>query len=339
MPWGYMAARRAIGLAQQQHFDVLLTSCPSYSSHVAGLLVKKRIGIPWVADFRDLWVDRPYRHVLSHWHRYVDKRLERAVIRGADQIILASPPWKVRFRETYGESLELKMTVITNGFDREETESKSTKASMDNEVVFVYTGAMYGSESPAPFLEVLARLKSYAPHLIDPVRVRLIGYAEDELASLLDIIHRAALQEHVAFLPPQPHSRCLMEQMSADVLLLFSGPQHQETIRGKSFEYMATGKPILALIPEHGVQAELLRKAGTAFIVQHGDVTATERVVRDLITQPQLRSVRPNWDFINSFDRRALTAQLAEVLDTCAKRIRLNSKPYERQDTAPRIWP
>lgn len=316
MPWGRVAARVARHLVAETVADVLLTSCPTFSSHVAGLWVKRKTGVFWVADFRDLWVGRPGRSVPSRWHDYWDRKLEAAVLRHADAIVVASPPWKERLCARYGMPLADKITVVTNGFDSHTMPPRSECAPDRPRIVFVNTGAMYGSETPAPFIAALGEVLAAHPDARGRVEVRLIGYAGDEWPMLQEIVRRYDLEEVVHYLGPQSHPRCLEEQMNADVLLLFSGPEHAETIRGKSFEYMAAGKTILALIPATGIQAELLRGAGTAHIVQHGDAASTRRLLSDLISKPALRTMAPNWDYIRQFERRTLTQRLVSVLET-----------------------
>lgn len=315
MPWAMAAARIARRQVLQQNASAILTSCPTYSSHVAGLLVKRSTRIFWVADFRDLWVGRPGRSSPSRWHAFWDRLLERLVAKHADHIIVASPPWKERLCQRHG-LLESKISVITNGFDSSKMPgSAELPPRPESDLVFVNTGAMYGSESPAPFLQALGELLTEHPEFVSHIQIRLIGYAGDEQPQLEFIVKQHGLQEIVHFLGPQPHHRCLAEQAQADILLLFNAPQHAETIRGKSFEYMATGKPILALIPQNGAQAELLNGARTAHIVQHGDVVSTRRKLWDLISCPTSRTVNPDWDYIRQFERRSLTRHLADILD------------------------
>lgn len=316
MLWGRVAARAARRLIVETGADVLLTSCPTYSTHVAGLWVKRKTGVFWIADFRDLWVGRPGRAVPSRWHDYWDRKLEAAVLRQADAIVVLSPPWKERLCKRYDDmQLADKITVVTNGFDSGKMPRRSEHVPDRPRIVFTNTGAMYGSESPAPFIEALGEVLAAHPDARDRVEVRLIGYAGDEWPKVHEIMRRYDLEGVVHYLGPQSHPRCLEEQMSADVLLLFSGLEHEETIRGKSYEYMATGKTILALIPTTGIQAELLRGAGTAHIVQHGDVASTRQLLSDLISKPALRAMAPDWAYIRQFERRTLTQRLVGVLE------------------------
>lgn len=311
-PWAMAAARRTIEIIHREGEGVLYTTCPSYSCHVAGLTVKRRTGVPWVADFTDLWVDRPGRHVPTLWHAYNDRRLEAEVVKEADRLIVTSPPWKEVFKKRYGAWVGNKTTCLTLGYEEDKIIRRPSRAQPESHKL-VYTGAMYRSETPAPFLQALGELKNEAPDLIDGFSATFIGYAGDELPYLNAIIEQNNLQPYVSLMGPRPHEFCMQQQADADVLLLLNAQNHTDTIRGKTFEYLASGKPILALTPKNGIQADILRQAGTGIIVDHGDVAATKHALRTLL-ESGAKTYQPDWAYISQFDAQALTAKLAALL-------------------------
>jgi glycosyltransferase involved in cell wall biosynthesis len=318
MPWAARAAARAIKLARMRNVGALLTSCPSYSSHVAGLRVKRATGLPWVADFRDLWIDRPYRERGGARRRRKEARLEAAVVKESDVIVIASPRWAATFERKYGAAVRDKIVVITNGYEGERR-TPANAARPAGPLRLVYTGAMYPQLSPAPLLQALERLLADKPHLSDRVRVDLAGYGDEEVQRLQSFCRASNLRDVVDFKGTAPHAEAIILQDSADVLLLFSAQGHADTISGKLFEYMATGKPVLALVPPHGIQAELLASAGTGLVVDYDDVAAVRVALERLIEGPG-RQADPNWSYIEQFSRRRLTGALAAELDRAACR-------------------
>lgn len=316
-PWADAAVRRAAQLCQERAFDIIFTSCPTYSTLVAGLKLKRRTGLPWVADFSDLWTTRPGREFKSRWHALRERRLEAQVVKEADRLVVASPAFEREMCGRYGEWLRDKIISITMGYDAKKLEGLDGvgKSGEDaGRVVFVYTGAMDATESPAPFIEALGRLRARRPELVRKVVAKFIGYTQDEMPRLRALVQRWDLGETVLFLGAKSHRECLRQQRQADVLLLLSAPIHKDTLRGKSYEYMASGKAILALIPEQGVQAELLSGAGTAWVVEHGDVERTEAVIEDLLESRAYGAVSPDWDYIRGFEIQSLAERLSEVM-------------------------
>lgn len=324
--WANATAHTVLHNPRTSSHQVMLTSCPTYSTHIAGLKIKRAIGIPWVADFRDLWIGRPFRKTKSLLHDWMDYRLEAAVVRSCDALVLASPAWENIFLKRYGQLIKPKITSITNGFETVYIERlRNTLTSRkDNKKRFVLTGAMHSAESPVPFFYALVRLRESRPDLLNNIEVRLIGSAGQDLAMLQHVIQSSGIQNHVELVGLRSNDDCLREQLQADFLLLFSALEHQNTIRGKSFEYIAVGKPIIACISPDSIQAEILRQAGTALIVPYGDTYATYEAILYLLTTNG-HSLKPNWKYIQQFDRQNLAKDLAVVMDTLNKS-RLHSK-------------
>lgn len=299
--------------------DVLLTSSPAFSCHLAGLAIKQRTGLPWVADFRDLWVGRPFRELPSSLHTWWDKRLEARVVHGCDRLVVASPAWEQMFKRRYGDSVKGKLVTITNGYEADVIDAARKElavkpASNDGKIRFVLTGSMHRGESPIPFIRALGIIKKSNPELAARALVTLIGNGGEHVDEIAAEISAGNLDHQVELLGSRSNVECIRAQFEANYLLLFSASEHVDTIRGKSFEYMATGKTILACIPENGVQAGILRQAGTAIIVAHDDVASIVRHLKRLLNDSVVEYT-PNWEYINTFDRRRLTERLVSLLD------------------------
>ena len=58
--WATKAKEIAIKLLSSRKFDVLITWGQPMSDHIAGLQIKKKTKIKWVAHFSDPWIDNPY---------------------------------------------------------------------------------------------------------------------------------------------------------------------------------------------------------------------------------------------------------------------------------------
>lgn len=317
--WADAAADTVIQNKLTQTHAVLLTSAPSYSSHVAGIRIKKQTGLPWVADFRDLWVGRPFREPVSRLHAWMDRRLEAAVVRECDVLLLASPAWVRIFIERYGAGIEPKIVVLTNGYDAEETDAiRASLGDADHSIRrFVLTGSMHAAESPLQFIRALGALRRHSPDLAAQVRADFIGNGGENTALLNAAIRDEGVCDLIQLHGPRSHAACIRAQLEADFLFMALAPEHRDTISGKSFEYMATGKPVLACLGEDSIQARLLGEAGTMRRVDFGDVQATESAIRQLLTTDNA-DLTPNWQVIRGYERGALTRRLAAVLDRLA---------------------
>ena len=86
IPHAYEAGLKAITL---QKINALFTTSEPYSSHMIGLFLKLRTGIPWIADFRDEWSDNT-EYQKTYLHTKLHKYLEMLVLKNADIIISTS---------------------------------------------------------------------------------------------------------------------------------------------------------------------------------------------------------------------------------------------------------
>jgi glycosyltransferase involved in cell wall biosynthesis len=116
------------------------------------------------------------------------------------------------------------------------------------------------------------------------------------------------------------HRQSLELVRRADLLFL---PMHQvgqgqraSIVPGKAYEYMASGRPILAAVPD-GDAKDFLSRSGSTRIVSPSDVDGMLRVLRTCHSEWATGSDgMPGWnqDFVSHFERRRLTGKLAEEL-------------------------
>ena len=116
----------------------------------------------------------------------------------------------------------------------------------------------------------------------------------------------------------------------ADLLFL---PMHNlpsgyraRIVPGKTYEYLASGRPILAAVPD-GDARDLLERAGTAFLTRPDDVDAMSAVIVDAVRRRD-RQTRPAPDpeLLAGYERRKLTRRLAELFDGVIAVTRRNQK-------------
>ncbi|HSF83878.1 MAG TPA: hypothetical protein VLA49_21795, partial [Anaerolineales bacterium] len=85
---------------------------------------------------------------------------------------------------------------------------------------------------------------------------------------------------------------------------------------GKIYEYLAARKPILALSPP-GVASELIKEAQAGVIVEPDDLTGISAQIDHYYRcwEKGIDNHNPKLEVIKQYDRRRLTAKLANLLD------------------------
>lgn len=272
------AGRRLLATGR---FDALLSTAPPHSVAVAGRILRSRTGVPWIADWRDPW--------LTH----ADLDLSRADVRAKQAAVARMARWCVAGMdaasavdpadaEIHDLRPDLPVAVIPNGVDLEEIDAIERHADADH-LTLTFTGWFFGERSPAVLLEAAATLLADRPELRERLRLRFIGGfppADRERVAAL------GLGDAVSIEPPVGHAAALQAQADADVGLVFmqdvqSGADFRPA---KTWELLATGRPILAIVPPDGAAAaELVGR--DAEIVAPGDVAGARRALERLVVR------------------------------------------------------
>jgi glycosyltransferase involved in cell wall biosynthesis len=308
---------------------VIYSSAPYFTCHMAGYCLAVLTGLPWVAHFRDPWVTglpaerRPNKICFE-----INRALERMTITRADVVICVTEEHAALMRAAYDQMSASKFAVVMNGFDGLEWEEVIETlpaggqyvANASRKFLITYAGNLYMKRNPAPIFRALRSLIDSGEMRRDEASVELIGLCEAcEGRSIEDIASEAGVEGCVEIRGRLSHSETLSRLLQSDLLLLLSEKQFIE-IPGKTFEYLKTGVPILALASE-GAVASLLRRTGGAWVVSPDDQPGITKSVREcyMLWKRGLPGPAPDPMIVESFDRRRTTGRIADLLGFLAK--------------------
>lgn len=312
--WRKTAVRRAVRIVREEGIDLLFASSPPHSVQVIASEIADRTGIPWVADLRDEWSHDPvYCRGQEERHRETEIR----TLAASRAVVTVTPGWKTNFSRTLG--IRIPVHFIPNGYDPADFSGMRRRPPEHGRVLrLLYSGRISSKHSPKEFLDALRGEFHRHPEWRDRIEIRIMGSDGNRRA----LLGRRDLEDRVKFVPYRPHAECIRTLEEADVLLLLatSGMQ-SEALPGKLYEYMATGKPILAVLSGHGEIARMLQRYGNAyagFLSSPGSVgRAIHRLMTDWRDGQPGKPVR--WDAVRRYDRRRQTAELARVFDSVLK--------------------
>ena len=288
------------GIRLARRCSVVYASCSPFSSAVSGCIIKRATGRPLVVDFRDAWTLNPHAHHLR-FHQRVIEELERRVFDCSDRIILNTDGACALYARRY-PAYASKMTVIPNGYDRLNPANPQEPVRQPFRIIHV--GAFYGSRTPDQLLDVLERFEGDAEFV-------QIGSSHPSL--------QKRSSARVRVIPQMKHADALALMRTASLLYLRQGWEAGVTdyiaVAAKSYEYLATGLPILAHCPP-GDNVELIRRyAANAYIVTSPEGRELEDAVRAAYENRFMFSPEVSPQFAETFDRAALTQRLAQVFD------------------------
>ena len=105
-------------------------------------------------------------------------------------------------------------------------------------------------------------------------------------------------------------------QVNCDYLLLIvdTGETSDGVIPGKLFEYVAARRPIFALC-DPGATQQIIERANLGKAVPAESVEACEVMLREWLAKPVPERVESDDAYLAQFDRRAIAARFAGLLD------------------------
>lgn len=249
---GVVWARRAAGndqvLAYAVGADLVISTSPPESAHVAATGLARRLGAEVIIDMRDGWLDEPLKPLLntSRVLRWRERRLEARILSRAKHILVTSEIWRDLLAKRY-PAYAGKCTVLTNAmpFSISALHYSASPETSKKALTLRYTGRFGGSHLQRQVDDMMRPLMEIQRH--GPGRIEFVGAfsdTENERISAYAGAFRSTNWD-VLTVQPQPQKRVLELQSQASGLLLLSASH--SAIPAKLFEYFATGRPILAI--------------------------------------------------------------------------------------------
>mgnify|MGYP001619993244 CR=1 FL=1 len=320
--WYPSAVKEGLKVIKQNKIDVIYSNSAPFTAHLIGLKLQKTTGLPWVADFRDPWIDDPLRPKgLFKWQEKLESRQELKVIENADHIITASRNYALFLREKYPQAEE-KISHIYNGYDWP-TGQYYNGNQHNNCLEFVYAGAFYGSQSPISFLKALESLMIKGDITEGMVKFVIIGGHGDE--SWKQKFIDSSILKAVTIVGFIPNYQIREKLLNASCLLIQQARERGNLIvLGKTFEYISVGRPILALVSCKSECLDILEQSGCLF--EQAEPDSEEEIMEAILyvyenwKNGKLK-VDPKWEYISQFDGMNLTNKFANILDKCSSRL------------------
>lgn len=319
------------GLLAQLHEarpDVIYASAPPWTSQLVAAGLKQALRRPWVADFRDPWSRAPWREDRYSFAIRVAGALERFVVARADRVVFVTAANRDEFAAYYGATTASRFEVVPNGCEPAEFYAiRDSCRAEAGRYVLLHAGTLYAGRTPLPLLNAVATAASRG--IIDPARFRLrfMGANGLQNVDLPGACRQLGIEQVVEFVPRVPREQSLRAMMSASGLLLLQ-PGHPVSVPGKVYEYLATGRPILAIADE-GEISRLMREAGTGICVAPDDHAAMVEALRTLVQMGSARREPPR----ELFDGNIGASQIADILERLIRRddpmVRLNDVAAE----------
>jgi hypothetical protein len=292
----------------ENQIETIITTGPPHSLHLIGLLLKKKLNVNWIADFRDPWTTIGYHKELKLSPRAANKHklLEKEVLNTCDTVLVTSPTTKKEFELLTKKPVE----VITNGYDSEHVE----KVSLDKKFTLAHIGSLLSERNPKALWQSLQELCNENSDFAQDFKLKLIGAVSKEVLETISQYHLTTFTDHLGYLS---HNEALKHQRSSQVLLLIEidSLDTQCIIPGKLFEYMVSERPILAIGPKDSDFEAIIKNTNTGSFFLYSEKDEIKARILELYTLYKKNILTVNAVDIEQYSRKALTNQLVNLLN------------------------
>ncbi len=341
--WTEASFRAAVG-GGTDGFDLIYVWMQPYVSAETGAALSRELGKPWVADLGDPWALDEMMIYPSGLHRRRAAKRMRSLLGTASAIVMSTPEAAARLIASFPEFGRVPVVVIPNGFDSADF-GEDVAPRADGKFRIVHTGYLHtelgeqhrqrralrrvlgGSvhgldiltRSHVHLVEALNRLVADDPALEHVLQLHLAGVMTEADRAVVTTRCPVTLHGFMA------HRDSVELMRSADLLFLPMQnlpPGVRATIvPGKTYEYLASGRPILAAVPD-GDARDILTAAGNALLVRPDDVEGMSAGIRSQVERflAGTPSSPPDPAVVERFLYGRLAADLVRVFETVLAR-------------------
>jgi hypothetical protein len=321
--WQPILRRAACRIVRKRQIDlVLITGAPFSSFLLAEKLRKEFPRLPVVLDFRDEWLDSQFEFGSFQFSRSERARsfavaAEARVIADATAVVAVNEAALAVMRGRYPQQPPDKFHLISNGFDatRIRKVAPSVHRRPDGKILVTHIGTLYAATDPT---SLIAALQSLPTEVKSRFILRFIGHI-DEPRYREALLQLGNMVELVGYMPQRDALAAMSE---TDYVLMIA--HDRLNIPGKFYDYIGSGKPILACVHPQGDVRRLLEELRAGWWAGNHYVQGIRQLFIDSADRGDslLTAFQPDVDQIARYERKALAQRYAELLHSIAGRER-----------------
>jgi glycosyltransferase involved in cell wall biosynthesis len=311
-----------------------------YECLPAALALGRALRLPVIADLRDPWAldeMRSYSHRLQA--AYDAACMQRQLAQCAF-VVMNTPAALAMLHQAVPQLPRERTACITNGYDGDDFASAPPDVRRDGRCRIVHAGSLHTDLALAHerrsrlrsavlgggragvdlfgrthryLLRAIERLSEQDPRHAARIELHLHGVLSP---ADQDEVRRSRVAASVRTFGYQPHGETIAAMRAADVLFLpmqgLARGQRASIVPGKAYEYLASGRPVLAAVPD-GDAKDFVAAADAGVTVAPDDVDGMAAALRRFAAAGHVPD-RPLGPSIQRFERRRLAAQLADVV-------------------------
>lgn len=285
--------------------DVIIASYLPATPLWLGRILSKRLGIPWVADFRDAC--SLYNTSASPIVKFLDRKIDKFLIKSASKILTVSPYLASTMEVFYKRPVE----IIYNAFNKTEIPVSKEKRGKNSKIIY-YAGRFHSHrlKSVKLLIDWLAKKEAKDFHFV----IRSLG-PQNSNNEILAHAKKKKVLKKIKLLKPALVEVISREEKEADILVLFEdlgelGSISRGSVTGKLFEYLPFQAPILAIAREDSDIGEILRKTSRGYLIHN--LRKLDSAMKKILNN---QTPDPNWAKVEEYSHESQCKILCNLLN------------------------
>lgn len=297
--WNLSAVKAGKKIINENKIDAVVSIGPPHSSHLIGKKLGRKFKIPFIPIFIDPWVDIIYYKGFkrSKPTLYIDNKLERSVLEQSMHTIFITESMKEDYVKKYS-FINNKSSILYWGYNEDNFSEFRTSEEISNEKVLVHAGNIFDYQNP----ELL--WKTIRKRIDDgsKIKIKFLGTIGPAIKNSIEQNGLSEITEYIGFLP---YKEMIKGLLSADYLLVCATEKRH--VPGKLFEYLRTGKPIIAFGQDNEEIDLILKDANAGMLFKY------DEAVDNFFNLAE--TFKTDLNYVKQFDRKIVASKLSAILD------------------------
>ncbi|HKK21568.1 MAG TPA: hypothetical protein VJ983_08855 [candidate division Zixibacteria bacterium] len=303
--WVRSAVKLGRVLAENRHYDAVISTSPPISSHLVGSQLASEFNIPWIADFRDFWT----LYKAEDW--FTDASLKKRagellkkITTKANQVTVVNP--------AIAEYLKTG-TTIYNGFDRELAKLWSEPADRDRFGIGIL-GTLDKLRPVEPLFKALAAIREKRPELFS--RVRLVQVGPIHIESWEQTLRDSGMQNIVTSYPQTKRAETIKLLSDSSMLYLGLSDSAAGLLPIRLFDMIASGRPMLVSAPSNSVVSAIVGDTQKGLIFSADDTCKAVDYLSDLLDRAMKGNLKiePLPEYAEKYSSEKMAESFARLL-------------------------
>ena len=277
--WGHGVLRKIDDILENYNFDFIHSvSCPT-AAHLVAMEIKKRTGLPWIAQFHDPWIGNPSRKFKTEFFRKRFEQMEYEIAKNADYIIHTNSVILDTWKKRYGSLVEGKIISLPLSFNTINL-PKQIEKDIKRKIVLSHIGEIYYSRTLKDLVDAIYEIEQEDNTIPQKFQIQLIGRIKE---SEINYIHSRHLENMFDFVGVLPPDKLNEYYRNADAYLaLDMQTPNSPCYPSKLMMYYYFRKPILGITTQGSIMEKDLDKSGH-HCFYYGDVNNIKSYLLNLL--------------------------------------------------------